>query len=658
MQTCRAAFGYGFTAGTSDGLGLETNGIHQGVSAQVGHPLLTAAKIGLGIGAVSQEQKHCQYPKQVLINAGELEDWPLGLGYDLLPNTVDIQILTFGTELAILAVPGEITTIAGSRLTKAVKEVLIERYAFSANCHVVIAGLANSYSSYITTKEEYSLQRYEGASTLFGPYTNDAYIQEFKRLLVDSSQLEDHPDRKSLMVTRNLFKQADFMRKEMVIVHHLRWLDPRSHPFYDAPQLFGRSYGSRVPSKVDETIFYAAEDESSRLKFRVFAGNPRFTLEDDLTWHGTPGYTQFFKIYQFIQSDDASKQEFLVDVIDDSDFSTFYTWNKGGVGQMGTADIEWDTPEDASKFGKFRLRVFGHYKTAMSKILPYNSMIEFEVRPMSERPQLAEKRPSMLRRFKNWWSEWKLLSRIRAMFMRKHQIKGSEDSEESTRIDTALSSKTGEAKWWRPNWKLFHDRQVSDAGTTEADSDKEMSVPSTKSWWHNLGLFSRNPKIADVQPAILLEDVLSIPTEKTEVTQLPELSPVNWWNMFSRKHKIVDEQPDSTLLKDVLNTSTENTEVTQMLEQAPVNWWNGIWSWKLKTDVVQHEEVVVEPSPEEVDAELIPEPVPGSWVQNWYLFCRKQLAIAVQPDEVPKVNPTAMPSIVDTRELARAMSQS
>jgi neutral ceramidase len=43
--------------------------------------------------------------------------------------------------------------------------------------HLVIAGLTNTYSSYITTFEEYGVQRYEGASTLYGPHTLDAYIQ-------------------------------------------------------------------------------------------------------------------------------------------------------------------------------------------------------------------------------------------------------------------------------------------------------------------------------------------------------------------------------------------------------------------------------------------------------------------------------------------------
>ena len=49
--------------------------------------------------------------------------------------------------------------------------------AWGEGLRVVIAGLTNTYSSYITTREEYGAQRYEGASTIFGPSTLDAYIQ-------------------------------------------------------------------------------------------------------------------------------------------------------------------------------------------------------------------------------------------------------------------------------------------------------------------------------------------------------------------------------------------------------------------------------------------------------------------------------------------------
>ena len=48
----------------------------------------------------------------------------------------------------------------------------------------MIAGLSNTYADYIVTPEEYSVQRYEGGSTIYGPYTLPAYIQEFNKLAV------------------------------------------------------------------------------------------------------------------------------------------------------------------------------------------------------------------------------------------------------------------------------------------------------------------------------------------------------------------------------------------------------------------------------------------------------------------------------------------
>jgi hypothetical protein len=49
--------------------------------------------------------------------------------------------------------------------------------AWGADIKVAISGLTNTYASYVTTWEEYQVQRYEGASTLYGPHTLDAYIQ-------------------------------------------------------------------------------------------------------------------------------------------------------------------------------------------------------------------------------------------------------------------------------------------------------------------------------------------------------------------------------------------------------------------------------------------------------------------------------------------------
>ena len=50
---------------------------------------------------------------------------------------------------------------------------------------IIIAPLSNDYGDYLTTFEEYQAQRYEAASTVFGPNTLKALIFQMQRLLSD-----------------------------------------------------------------------------------------------------------------------------------------------------------------------------------------------------------------------------------------------------------------------------------------------------------------------------------------------------------------------------------------------------------------------------------------------------------------------------------------
>ena len=72
--------------------------------------------------------------------------------------------------------------MAGRRARATVNAILAE--AGLTDAHVVITGLSNSYSDYITTPEEYEMQRYEAASTIYGPNTLAGYQQEFSKLAV------------------------------------------------------------------------------------------------------------------------------------------------------------------------------------------------------------------------------------------------------------------------------------------------------------------------------------------------------------------------------------------------------------------------------------------------------------------------------------------
>lgn len=124
----------------------------------------------------SAEQKACQAPKPILLNCG-FYDWP----GPWEPAIVPIQLFRLG-QLVIVGVPGEFSTMAGRRLRDTVAEAILAVQPDQAPLYVVIAGLSNEYTHYITTYEEYQVQRYEGASTLYGPHTLDAYLQEFSAL--------------------------------------------------------------------------------------------------------------------------------------------------------------------------------------------------------------------------------------------------------------------------------------------------------------------------------------------------------------------------------------------------------------------------------------------------------------------------------------------
>ncbi|WP_297324991.1 neutral/alkaline non-lysosomal ceramidase N-terminal domain-containing protein [Nitrosomonas sp.] len=94
----------------------------------------------------------------------------------LVPHIVPIQMMQIG-QVSIVGVPAEFTTTAGRRLKAKLREILGQE-----NARIVISNYSNAYSGYVTTAEEYAIQEYEGASTLYGPYTLDAYLQEIGKL--------------------------------------------------------------------------------------------------------------------------------------------------------------------------------------------------------------------------------------------------------------------------------------------------------------------------------------------------------------------------------------------------------------------------------------------------------------------------------------------
>ncbi|KAL3963512.1 hypothetical protein ACCO45_000516 [Purpureocillium lilacinum] len=175
-STCAAGLGYSTAAGTTDGDGLggfvqgTTTAPSMGPRAWLNHPLrsLWSALFKI-LKSPSAEQRRCHGAKPVLLDAGSVT-----FPYAWEPNLVDMQMLRIG-QMFIAVSPSEITTMAGRRWKAAIAQEARRLMATESPVPLVV-GPANTYAHYVTTPEEYTAQRYEGSSTMFGPNQLPAFI--------------------------------------------------------------------------------------------------------------------------------------------------------------------------------------------------------------------------------------------------------------------------------------------------------------------------------------------------------------------------------------------------------------------------------------------------------------------------------------------------
>ncbi|PJZ68805.1 alkaline ceramidase [Leptospira perolatii] len=146
-----------------------------------------AAKI-LGVlwplaSAVLQTTKYdnCDADKFTLLPVGEVDDfWFPNPNVPFVPVVLPFQIVAIGNT-AIVAAPFEISTQAGRRL----RQKLQTTFAPANISNIVVAGMSNAYAQYLTTREEFSAQHFEGGFTVYGPWASAALNQDFDRIASD-----------------------------------------------------------------------------------------------------------------------------------------------------------------------------------------------------------------------------------------------------------------------------------------------------------------------------------------------------------------------------------------------------------------------------------------------------------------------------------------
>ncbi|KAG7091509.1 hypothetical protein E1B28_010537 [Marasmius oreades] len=326
-RTCPPALGFSFAGGTTDGPGAFdfTQGDN---SSQPQNPFWELVK-GVVTPFPSSDQIACQDPKPILLNVGFAHT-----PYEWSPSTVDIQILRVG-NFVMLIMPGELTTMAGRRIREAIRAKLISSGIIGSNAYVVVAGPANTYGHYITTREEYGVQRYEGASTLYGPYTLEAYIEKYSSLVPFLADSEPSGTPVSDAPPAEQTSKAISLQTPVV---------------FDAAPI-GKSFGDVLTDVRTSSPYRAGETVTAQ-----FVGaNPR----NNLRLEGT-----------FLSVEQSVSGQFQA-VRSDSHPSTIYRWKREST-ILGTSsvDISW-TIEPGTPAGSYRLRYIGDHKPLIGSIASF-----------------------------------------------------------------------------------------------------------------------------------------------------------------------------------------------------------------------------------------------------------------------------------------------
>ncbi|KAH0495161.1 hypothetical protein TgHK011_008728 [Trichoderma gracile] len=333
VRTCSAALGYSFAAGTWDEPG-HFDITQWGSDESNSSPAWKALR--WLVGAPSKEQIQCQAPKPILLNVGKTHK-----PYHWTPDIVDIQTFRVG-QFIIIVSPGEATTMAGRRWKDAVVESSRTQLAEELDGRepiVVLGGPSNTYTHYITTEEEYGIQRYEGASTLYGPHTLAAYIDRtdaLLHLLKDDAPRSEPGSRESgPLPPDNSDRSFGF----------------NTGVLFDSPSQ-SLQFGD-VIADIPQSRFSPGE----RVTATFVGANPRNNLRLEQT-------------FAAVEHRRRGEIDWTV-VRDDSDWGLIYSWKRSSfLKGTSSASVTWEI-EAWAEPGEYRLCYFGDAKSIDGEITAF-----------------------------------------------------------------------------------------------------------------------------------------------------------------------------------------------------------------------------------------------------------------------------------------------
>jgi len=239
-------------------------GAVDGRSRYLGWKMFGLFSLGIEPGgrSIDTSRTDCQRPKRTLLD--DVQSRLVGR-FDYSAFT-QLAVVRLG-DMLIGTVPGEASTVAGLRMMAAMQEA---RRTGGYGDRVTILGLANGDLRYVTTREEYWSQLYEGGSNIYGPGTAEMLAAELARLtasltggssppIVRVDSIEARPGTSYALGPERgprpdalQYDQLPECRGDTVVV---RWLDapPGSMVAADGPIVAFERVGSGEPA-IDDDI--------------------------------------------------------------------------------------------------------------------------------------------------------------------------------------------------------------------------------------------------------------------------------------------------------------------------------------------------------------------------------------------------------------------
>ncbi|MEA2986738.1 MAG: neutral ceramidase, partial [Alphaproteobacteria bacterium] len=144
------------------------------------------------------------------------------------PKVLPVRYVKIG-NFALATVPGEFSTMAGRDLAERLRD------ENDREGQVVLVGLANEYTGYVATADEYAAQDYMAASTLWGP--GEAEVFACRLELLKSASLDSTPG-----------------ATEPIVVKKKRYFPGHSPQKYDSKMRFGPRGVGEQRSAPDEEL--------------------------------------------------------------------------------------------------------------------------------------------------------------------------------------------------------------------------------------------------------------------------------------------------------------------------------------------------------------------------------------------------------------------